>query len=170
MKRNLSVFLGTMLLSFGLSAALAHADSVQLTLTDPNQYVADTGGTLEFSATVSAPLTNAADVYLNADNYTFPMAGVTPDDSPFYNNFPFFLAPGQSYTGELFDITVPAGTALGVTPGTFTILGGSDDNALSNLSTADFSVTVTPEPSTFLLFGSGLFGVALFAWRKRVVV
>lgn len=110
----------------------------------------------------------AADVYLNADNYTFSMPGATLDDSPFYDNFPFYLAPGQSYTGELFDITVPANTALGAYDGTFTILGGADGNTYSTLSTADFAVTVTPEPSTLLLLGSGLFFVAIaFARRQR---
>jgi hypothetical protein len=170
MKRKLIIVLTTLLLSISMSTAVAHADSVTLTINAPAQFEAP-GGTVVYLATVSAPADNAADVYLNGDDYSIELPGATIDDSPFLDNFPFYLAPGQSYTGDLFDLTVPLGATLGTYDGTFVILGGSDGSADSILSTADFRVTVTPEPSSILLLGTGLLFAAIgFTRRQRTAL
>jgi hypothetical protein len=101
----------------------AYADTINFTINDPLQGVGTTGGTLYYTATVAAPSTNSAPVYLNGDTYSLSGAFML-DDSPFQLNFPLDLAPGQSYTGSSFEVMVPADSPLGLYAGSFQILGG----------------------------------------------
>lgn len=137
----------------------AHADSLNLTLSHP-QAAGSPGQTLEFDATVAAPTGNTATIYLNGDTFTAP--GLQVDDTPFAQ-FPFSLDPGQSFTGELFLVTVPAGTMSGGYTGSFQILGGADAGAQDVIANINFTTqvaatgsSVTPEPSSWLLFITGL--------------
>jgi hypothetical protein len=131
-----------------------HADSLSLSLAEPVQSVPPTGAMLDFTATVSAPLSNTGAIFLNSDS--FNLAGpLSLDDSPFFLNFPLSLNPGQSDTDVLFTVTVPANT-VGTFPGSFSILGGSTDTASNVPATASFQITETPEPESFVLLGTGL--------------
>ncbi len=165
MKHTLALAVMTLLVAFGLSAPAAHADSVIFTLSNPIQSVGASGGTVTYEATVSAPSTNGAAVNLNGDQFTFPLA---LDDSDFFVFWPFFLNPGDSFTGDLFTITVPAGATAGDYVGTFSLLGGvgfSNDVLGTETITANV-VAPTPEPSAFLLLGTGLTG-AVACFKKR---
>jgi hypothetical protein len=155
------------LLATLLLPAPAWADQLGLnfSLADPQQFVVPPG-TLTFVATVSAPLTNTGDVYLNSDSTTvdYPL---TLDDTPFFNNFPLSLAPGGSFTGVLFDITVPDYADIGTTyNGYFEIDGGPDSSTLDYLASTTFTVTATPEPGTVILLLAG-FAVLAVAFRRR---
>ena len=143
----------------------AYADTVTFTLTQPNQSVSyQAGGTLTYDATVSAPAGNGAAVFLNGDSFNV-IAPVTLNDSDFFADFPLSLAPGTSFTGDLFTLTVPPNTAFGVYLGTFTLLGGANGNAGSTLGTVNFSVTVTPEPSSIISLVIGMACLSLmFFW------
>jgi len=142
-------------------ATLCRADVVTLTLTE-NPLSGQAGTEVDFNGT----LTNDTDqtVFINSDSFTFPLGGL--DDSPFLNNAPFSLDPFQTSTAfEVFDVVIPAGSPNGNYAGAFTVLGGSDGNAMDNLGTASFQVDVTPEPASFPFLGAGL--VALIYARRR---
>jgi hypothetical protein len=149
---------------FLLVPSLALADTLTLSLSNPVQS-ATPGSTLTFDATVSAPSTNAAPIFLNGDNYTID-SPLTLDDSDFFS-FPLSLDPGDSYTGALFTVTLPSGLAQGDYTGSFEILGGADGSAFDTLATTGFQVSPTPEPGTMLLLATGLGLLAFVMYRKR---
>jgi hypothetical protein len=153
---------------FLLAGATAKADTFSFTLDAPYQD-AVAGQTIAFYATVSNSDPELT-IYMNGDSPSVD-APLTLDDSPFSNNPAFFsLNPASIYDGELFDITVPLGTADGLYAGSFAILGGSDVGAGDLLGSANFNVNVTgsavPEPSSLLLLLSGLAGVGTTLRRR----
>jgi len=160
---KLKLMLAVTALLLCLSSVAAHADSLNLTLTNPVQSIyGDVGGTLTFQATVSTPDTNTGTVYLNFDNFSSTFA---LDDTGFLVGFPLSLGPNMSFTGDLFTLTVPANSALGTYVGSFSILGGGDSGALDTLATANFTVNVVPEPSSMILLVTGVAG-GLTRFRK----
>ena len=155
------------LLTAGLSSAAAYADTVTFTLTNSTGYVVHTGGSLTFDATVSAPLSNGAPVFLNGDSFNVT-APITLNDSDFFNNFPLSLAPGTSFTGDLFVLTVPPNSPFGTFLGTFTLLGGPNGSSENDLGTANFTLITTPEPSSIVLLLTGMAGLARVGYKRNL--
>jgi hypothetical protein len=147
-----------------IASAPASADIINFSLVNPPQS-AIPGSLLSFSATVSAPLTNGAAVFLNADSNNIDNP-LTLDDSGFVNNFPLSLVPGQSFTGVLFTVTVPAFAAPNTYDGFFEIDGGADGNAGNSLGSVNFQIQVVPEPATAGLLLGGLAGIAAMVFRR----
>ena len=157
------LLLASMFFSSLALVPVALADTLNFTLTQPSQ-TATPGSLLSFSATISAPSTNGANVYLNGDSINVS-TGLTIDDSDFANT-PFFFAPGQTYTDTLFTV---AGDVAGM--GTISLLGGADANTYDTLATQTFAVqaaaAVTPEPSSLWLFATGAAGLCALSLRRR---
>jgi hypothetical protein len=151
-----------------LASAPAKADTVTLTLTSPFQ-TGVWGNVLEFDATVTN--TTAGTIYLNADSPTLS-GPLVLDDSGFFNNFPLSLAPsgdpGDTFTGELFTVTIPPGTPYTLYPGVFEILGGDPSDYADVISSAYFDVVVTPEPPSWELLAMALTGLLAVAGRKSL--
>ena len=155
------------LLTAGLSSAAAYADTITFTLSNPTGYVVHTGGSLTFDATVSAPISNGAPVFLNGDSFNVT-APITLNDSDFFSDFPLSLAPGTSFTGDLFVLTVPPNTPFENFLGTFTLLGGANGNASNTLGTVSFDLITTPEPSSIVLLLTGMAGLARAGFKRNL--
>ncbi len=168
-KTALALFLLVLSVSSLLSAK-AYADTLTITLASPVQTAAP-GANLSFYATVLAPSSNGKTLFLNAADFT-TNGNMALDPNPFFDNFPFTLAPGASASGLLFTLTLPANEPVGIYSGSFRILGGSSMSALSNLGGVNFEVDVpairpVPEPGSILLLMTGLPGVAVLVRSKR---
>jgi hypothetical protein len=154
--KKVALTLAALIFALIVSAAPALADTLNFSLTSPNQ-TGLPGTMLSFAATVSAPSSNSGTIYLNGDSFNLTAPGGSIDDLGFLFTFPFSLDPGDSFTGELFTVTLPSDLPPGLYNGFFEILGGSDSSAFNTIGTVDFTVDQpVPEPSSWLLLATGL--------------
>ncbi|HLI47817.1 MAG TPA: hypothetical protein VKV18_03895 [Chthonomonas sp.] len=141
------LLLTMLLLALCCGLGKAHA---QLTMTLTPALQSGTAGTSTVF-TFTGTLTNNGNttVFLNADNISFTGVGWTIDDSPFFNNAPASLNPGQD-TGliGLFTVTNPANAPAGNYSGTYSILGGATSADTNVLASEPFQVTLNPSTST----------------------
>ena len=152
------------------AAVPAYADTVSFTLLNPVQSISAAGGTLAYSATVFAPITNTGSEDLDGLQFNIsPSNDFVVDSDPFFNNYPYFLSPGQSYTGLLFNLLVPSGTGTDPYFGTVELDGGPSNISLGTQAfTANVTPTISavPEPATWAMMIVGL-GAIGFAMRRR---
>jgi len=147
------------------SAPMAHAATI-LTFSLAPAGVGVPGSSVNFTATVTAPNTNAGAIFLNSDSFTID-SPLTVNDNPFLLNFPLSLNPGDAFTGILFTVNIPVSAPVKLYHGAFALLGGSDASALSNISgNVSFDVTAAPEPTTWLLVGCSI--LCLAAFRRKL--
>lgn len=151
----------------------AHADTVTVTLT-PAIETGTAGDTVTYSATISAPATNAAPLYLNDESIDFNgLTAATTDGTDLFLNFPVDLNPGNSASGDLFTVMLPADAAPGSYTGDFILDGGADLSTYDTLATVSFTLDIpaavspVPEPSTWTLLAAGLLSIAGLRWRQR---
>ena len=86
------------LLALGLASGAAFADTISFSLTNSNSVIPSSGGSATYDATVSAPGSNGAAVFLNVDSFSVT-GPITLNDSDFLSDFPLSLAPGTSFSG-----------------------------------------------------------------------
>ncbi len=147
------------------TAVPALADTVSYSLTTINPLVAP-GGTVTFDGTISAPITNTGAIQLLGDSAT--SGAYTVDDTDFFVDTPFSLAPGESYNGPLFTVTLPS-DASGTYTGFFDI-DFADASSNTFFEDAQFNLTEAPappvpEPGTWVLLSTGMGAVGLL--RRR---
>jgi hypothetical protein len=154
------------MVGFLLAGTVAKADPLSITLASPYQS-GWPGDTLVFIATVTNNDPTEV-VWLNSDGASIVPPNLKVDDIPFFTNFPFFLNPGDSVTAELFDVYIPDGVPIGLYTGSFEILGGDPSDFTDEVGYANYNIDALPEPSSYLLFGTGL---ALLAGiiRRRLI-
>jgi hypothetical protein len=162
MKRHLFFVFACM----AMNVAAARAD-INIVFENPAQ-TGVPGSTLQFFADIYN--TGPTTVFTNGTG-GLNLAGL-PGDFTIVDNFiangPISVAGGGS-SGEfdLFDVTVntPFPDTFTTYAGTYTLLGGVDENAQDVVGSANFSVTAaTPEPGYFAVLGTGL---ALIGWLHR---
>ncbi len=125
------------------------------------------------SVTFNATLTNVGNdtIWLNGDNSSISVPGLSIDDTDYFTNFPFFLQGGDSATADLFTVSIDSNTPDGNYIGSFTIIGGLDDSSQATLASQSFLMNVsssTPEPGSNAFFaGLGISSILAFRRYKK---
>ncbi len=149
-----------------LSAALPGRADIAFTL-DNSTLFGGPGDTITFTGSMFN--NGAQTVFLNGLNLSPGDPGLTGDSTPFFSG-PASLDPGMgSGSIPLFTISIanPFLAGNGSYPGSYTLVGGQDGNAMDSLATGTFTVMVAPEPSADCLMLLGAAGlVALRRWTK----
>lgn len=169
-----SIFAAAMCLLLG-GAVAAHAEDFDFTLSGPN----DTGwGTLFTSPSGTAGEYDVTGISGTVDGQSIsilPVGVYPPDDPPENDNILYY--PTGTYVdvdGISFqladgtDINLYYGTFFGAGPSYWLIEGTSEAGYALDSFTVTPAASATPEPSSLILLGSGLLGMAGVLRRRRV--
>lgn len=150
------------LFAAGLSMALLPKAALADTLTITNPTLTAAGGTVAVYGTY----TNTGSVLENflGDDFTIGISGSTVNDTPYFVEAQS-IAPNSSITEELFLLTVPAVSAGSYASDFVITTDGS--SATGNFNVNVSGAAVTPEPSTWLLLGTGVLGMGVLLRRRN---
>ncbi len=140
---------GLLLMSL-LLASMVVCQGQSLTVTvSPQTKTAIRGDVVTYQGTISN--NGATSLYLNGDGIFSTLHGfqVLPvtfdlhlDDAPFVTGAPVILNPGQSWSGNLFQVTVGIDAPATTYDGSFSVLGGTGAAPFNLLGNATFRLTV----------------------------
>jgi len=151
-----------------LAACRANAD-LTFALTS-STLTAFPGTTVTFSGLLQND--GSTDIFINGDLNPGITATFSVDDIKFLFNAPTSLAPGDSWSGDLFDVVISSTALPGDYGGDFIILGGSGGNALDSIGAQTFVVTlpaaVTPELGAPGLLTSGTVSLLVLQWKRQM--
>ena len=129
------------------------------------------GSTLSFSATLTnVGMTDTIDLVGSSGNFSGPGSLVTWDDTDFLNGLPLALAPGTSYTENLFAV-IDSTAAPATYTGIYTV-DGSDPLSNSVSGSDNVSVVVQSSPSAVpepgnIAFATSILGTLGCLLRRR---
>ena len=136
-----------------LAPAAAHAQAFTMNFAPATQTVLPNSSVI-FSSTITN--ISSTPLYINGDSIDPLAAGLTVDDTSFYNTFgntPVLLGAGQTFAlTNLFTVTDTA-AAPGTYSGQFTVYGGTDPISEDMSGFQTFNVVVpqaVPEASTLI--------------------
>lgn len=116
----------------------------------PDTYVTTAGDTVTFSGSLTNKGTS--ELFLNGTNVTLFGTGLSVDDNLFFINTPLSLSSagemGDTFTGELFTVTIGANAQAGNYFGLFGITGGDNAFSLEEISSQTFQVQLRPVDSS----------------------
>jgi len=165
MKLKIATLIATVLLIAGTASA------TPITLVfDSSLLFGLPGTTVTFVGTVADA--GNSPTFLNGDDVTVAPP-LTPDDIPFFLNFPPILGSLQTVHAPILSIAIPAITPAGLYSGTLHLTGGTTAASLNVLATQSFAVQVqaasgpVPEPITGVPVLSGAAVAAVRRSRRR---
>ncbi|HWN95451.1 MAG TPA: HYR domain-containing protein, partial [Methylomirabilota bacterium] len=132
-------------LSFILLAGVVTNSVAQLTLTlNTNTLAGEPGQVLSFNGTLRNE--SGSEIFLNGISISLGGIDLTPDESPFFLNFPISLAASQQASGVLFTVAIANTAPEQTVSGDLTVSGGTNAATLDLLTNATFQVQVLPKP------------------------
>jgi hypothetical protein len=139
------------------------------------------GGCLQFSGTTADPtltvvgaITNQHGVTISSENLltiSFSSALTSLSGSPLsvgLTSNVSLISWGANLLGDLGIGSATSAAYSGTLAGGTTVSGANNYSVNSPTLTESLTPTATPEPASWLLMGSGLLGIALFARRKSL--
>lgn len=148
------------------------SSNVNLVFSGPSSLTGAQGTEAFFNGTLT---NNSTTDSISLDGISFSFNSepfFTGDDNIFYNSVPDALAPGQTYTGNIFGINIDATTPVGIySDNNANITNTEASITFVNSLASPFQINVTPapvpEPASFTVLGIGVLAVAGLVVRRR---
>jgi hypothetical protein len=159
---NLTLKIGRVLLLVLFFTLCANAGLI-FTLDNPAQEGLP-GTNLSFTGV----LTNSGgpEVFINQAIGDLVYPGLSIDYTDFFLFIPRSLNAGESYTGEIFAVTIDPSAPVGSVTATFEFKGGVDNFATDSVGIQSFGAAVVPEPSTATFLVGGLCFLLLAVMKR----